>query len=80
MADCFRTMYPRTRCIADATELFIEMPSNPSAQQLTFSNYKNHTTAKALVGITPSGAICFISDLYDGNISDKKLTVECGIL
>ena len=49
------------------------MPSNPSAQQLTFSNYKNHNmhTAKALVGITPSGAICFNSDLYGGNISDK---------
>ena len=80
MPDCFRTMYPQTRCIIDATELFIKLPSNPSAQQLTFSNYKNHNTAKALVGITPSGALCFISDLYGGNISDKKLTVECGIL
>ena len=54
------------------------MPSNPSAEQLTFSNYKNHNTAKALVGITPCGAIYFISDLYGGNISDKKLTVESG--
>lgn len=80
MPDCFRAMYPCTRCIIDATELFIEMPSNPSAQQLTFSSYKNHNTLKALVGITPSGAVCFISDLYGGNISDKKLTVECGIL
>ena len=53
MPDCFQTTYHRTRCIIDATELFIEMPSNPSAQQLTFSNYKNHNTAKALVGITP---------------------------
>ena len=44
------------------------MPSNPLAQQLTFSNYNNHNTAKALVGIAPSGAICFISDLYGGNI------------
>ena len=70
-------MYPQTRCIIDATELIIDIPS---AQQLTFSNYRNHNTAKALVGITPSGAICFISDLYGGNISDKKLTVECGIL
>ena len=24
--------------------------------------------------------MCFISDLYGGNISDKKLTAECGIL
>ena len=49
-------------------------------QQLTFSNYKNHNTLKSLIGITPSGAVCFISDLYGGNISDKKLTAECGIL
>ena len=56
------------------------MPANPTAQQLTFSNYKNHNTFKALVGITPSGAVSFVSDLYGGNISDKKLTVQCGIL
>ena len=56
------------------------MPSNPTAQQLTFSNYKNSNTLKALVGITPSGAVYFVSDLYGGNISDKKLTAECGIL
>ena len=80
MPDCFRSLYPKTRCIIDATEIYIQMPSNPTAQQLTFSNYKNHNTLKALIGITPSGAICFISDLYGGNISDKKLTKECGIL
>ena len=80
MPDCFRSLYTQTRCVIDATELFIETPSNPSAQQLTFSNYKNHNTLKALVGITPSGAVCFVSDLYGGNISDKKLTVESDIL
>ena len=80
MPDCFRSLCPRTRCIIDATELLIEMPANPTAQQLTFSSYKNHNTLKTLVGITPSGAVCFVSDLYGGNISDKKLTVECGIL
>ena len=56
-------MYPTTRCIVDATKIFIEMPTNPTAQQLTYSNYKNHNTLKALVAITPSGAISFISDL-----------------
>ena len=80
MPDSFRSLYPRTRCIVDTTELYIEMPANLTAQQLTFSNYKNCNTFKALVGITPSGAICFVSDLYGGNISDKKLTVESGIL
>ena len=76
----FRSMYPTTRCIIDATEIFIEMPKNPTAQQLTYSNYKNHNTLKALVAITPSGAISFISDLYGGNISDKKLTQVSGLL
>ena len=58
----------------------IEIPANPSAQQLTFSNYKNRNTLKALIGITPSGVISFISDLYGGNISDKKLTQLSGLL
>ena len=56
------------------------MPANPSAQQLKFSHYKNHNTLKALIGITPSGAIIFISHLYGENISDKKLTQMSGLL
>ena len=35
---------------------------------------------KALVGITPSGATAFISELYLGSISDKKITVKSGLL
>jgi len=80
MPDSFQNMYPQARCIIDATELFIEMPTNPTAQQLTLSNYKNHNTFKALVGIMPSEAVCFVSYLYGGNISDKKLTIQSGIL
>lgn len=64
----------------DATEIYIQHPSSPVAQQLTFSSYKNHNTLKAVVGITPSGAVCFISELYGGCISDRELTVRCGIL
>ena len=30
-------------------------------------------TAKALTGVSPTGAISFISELYGGNISDKDL-------
>lgn len=79
MPKCFED-YPQTRCIIDATEIFIQQPSSPAAQQLTFSSYKNHNTFKGLVGITPSGAVCFISELYGGNISDKQLTARSGIL
>ena len=76
----FKEKYPTTRCIIDATEVFIQMPSNPTAQQLTFSSYKNHNTFKALVVVTPTGAISFISSLYGGNISDRELTIKSGLL
>ena len=56
------------------------MPSDPQAQQLTFSSYKNHNTFKALVAITPSGGISFVSKLYGGNISDRQLTEMSGLL
>jgi len=76
----FKNLYPSTRYIIDATEIFIQKPLNLSAQQLTFSSYKNHNTFKALIGISPSGGICFVSDLFGGNISDKQLAIQCGIL
>lgn len=76
----FKELYPSTRCIIDATEIFIQKPQNPTAQQLTFSNYKNHNTFKALIAISPSGAISYVSDLFGGNISDKELTTQCGLL
>lgn len=80
MPRTFKEDYPTTRCIIDATEIYIEKPSSPVAQQLTFSSYKNCNTLKALIGITPSGAISFISDLYGGCISDRQLTIKSGIL
>ena len=59
---------------------YVETPSLPDIQQMTFSNYKNSNTFKVLVGISPSGGIIFISDLYPGSISDKELTRKSGIL
>ena len=76
---CFKNKYKGTTVIIDATEIYTEKPSNPEAQQLTFSTYKNTNTLKALVGITPSGGVCFISDLYGGCISDKEITSKSGI-
>ena len=80
MPRAFRDLYPTTRVIIDDTEVFIETPSLPEIQQMTFSSYKNHNTYKALVGISPGGAITFVSILFPGSISDKELTRKSGLL
>ena len=63
MPVCFGD-YPTTRVVIDATEVFIEQPSSPVAQQQTFSSYKNHNTLKVLIEITPSGVVSFIQTVW----------------
>ena len=60
MPKVFKNSYPTTWCIIDATEIFIQIPSN-QAQQITYSSYKNQNSLKALVVETPSGAVSFVS-------------------
>ena len=66
--------------IIDCTELFCQKPSSLTIQSSLFSHYKHHITYKGLVGIFPSGAITFISELYDGSTSDVEIVKRCGIL
>ena len=76
----FRDKYPNTFAIIDATEVFIETPCDLQKQSSTWSNYKHRNTAKLLVGCTPNGAICFLSPLYVGSISDVELTRSSGFI
>ena len=76
----FFSKYPRTLVIIDCTEITVDNPSAPSSQKVTWSDYKSHNTFKLLVGITPSGAFSFISDLYSGAISDRAITIKSGLL
>ena len=55
--------FPSTRIIIDCTEIFLQKPTSPSAQRATWSNYKQHNTMKALVGISPTGYFTFVSKL-----------------
>ncbi|GFU82913.1 uncharacterized protein TNCV_4368151 [Trichonephila clavipes] len=68
------------RVIIDCTEFPIQKPSSPLRQHMTFSFYKNCNTLKAMIGIMPSGAICFISDLHCGSISDKELFLRSKLM
>ena len=37
-------------------------------------------TAKFLVGITPAGVVCYLSDAFPGSTSDKEIIVATKIL
>jgi hypothetical protein len=68
------------RCIIDCTELHIEKASNLTAQSLTFSSYKHHTTVKFLIAVVPTGGICYVSQAWGGRVSDRCITAESGFL
>ena len=80
MLDCFKYACPFTRVIIDCIEIFIEKPSCFRAQSATYSSYKSHKTAKGLVGISPQGAVTFVSDLFGGRASGRQIVVSSGIL
>ena len=80
MPQPFKDTYPNTRVIIDCTELLVEMPTSFRSQSATYSSYKNHNTAKGLIGISPAGYPTFVSELYAGRSSDKQVTKDCGIL
>ena len=72
--------YCDTYAIIDSTEVFIETPTDLQMQSSTWSIYKHHNTAKFLVGCTPNGAVCFVSPLFVGSISDVELTRFSGFI
>ena len=76
----FKEKFPSTRVIIDCTEVRCEMPSSLLLNSELFSSYKSHVTLKALVGIAPSGAITFVSQLYTGSISDREIVIRSGFL
>ena len=76
----FRQNFKQCIVVIDCFEVFIERPTSLKARAQTWSNYKHHNTAKFLIGISPQGAISFISKGWGGRVSDVHLTENCGIL
>ena len=76
----FADLYPRTQCIIDCSEVFIERPYGYVPRAQTYSNYKKHNTIKFLIGVTACGAICFLSKCWGGRASDRCITMNSGFL
>ena len=73
LPETYPSKYSDTRIILDCTEFFTAKPKNCTAQAATYSSYKNHNTVKLLVGITPTGLITFVSNVYGGCTSDRHI-------
>ena len=66
--------YKNIRCIIDCTEFFTQRLRHFQRQGNLYSTYKAHTTYKVLVAVAPNGAIMFVSDAYEGSVSDREIT------
>ena len=81
MPQCFIDSFgKKIAVIIDCFELYIDQPKNLTARNLTWSSYKHHHTAKYLIGITPQGSICFISEEWGGRSSDQHITENSNFL
>ena len=80
MPETFKRTYPPTRWILDCSERYCQRPSSLSTQSLLYSHHKSHVTYKGLIGVFLSGLTTFVSQLYDGSISDKEIVRKSGIL
>ena len=80
MPEIFKRTYLSTRCILDCTETCCQQPSFLSTQSSLYSHYKSHVTYNGLFSVSPSGSVMFVSQLYDGSISDKEMVRKSSIL
>lgn len=64
------------RALFDCTEFRCQSPSNFEHQGNLYSAYKAHTTFKVFVACTPNDSICFVSDVYEGSISDREIFIR----
>eukprot|EP00795_Rhopilema_esculentum_P009879 gene9879-18468_t len=74
----FRKYCPKYCVMVDCSELFIKTPSSLDNAAACWSNYKHHSTVKYLVGITPNGAISYLSGCCGGRATDVHIVKNAG--
>lgn len=73
-------LFKNLRMILDGAEFFIQRPSNFQQQGNTYSSYKSHNTVHVVIGISKEQAVTFVSPAYEGNMGDKRVVLESGLL
>ncbi|XP_018399458.1 PREDICTED: uncharacterized protein LOC108777145 [Cyphomyrmex costatus] len=79
MPKCFAE-FKQTRLVLDCTEIFVERPTCLKCRLRLYSHYKGSETIKLLLGVTPSGLISFLSEVYGGRASDKAIFNQIELL
>ena len=77
---CFSQTYPNVTVVFYCNEIKVQAPSSKVLNSELHSHYKSHTTLKGETGVSPTGAVTFVSALFEGCISDKEITLRSGIL
>lgn len=72
--------FKNIRVVVDGFEVFTQRSQDYREQGNTYSEYKASATYKFLVGMHIRGGVCFLSDAFEGAISDKDLFTRSGII
>jgi hypothetical protein len=64
------------RTVIDCTEIFTESPMYYRQAGNMYSSYKSPATSKVLIGVAPSGACMYVSEVYEGSISDREIVKQ----
>ncbi|XP_046864361.1 uncharacterized protein LOC124458378 [Xenia sp. Carnegie-2017] len=76
----FKQLFPQVVIVIDCTEIEMERPSALNNQSACYSSYKSRPTMKVLIGITPSGVLSYISELFPGSTSDLEIVKKSNFL
>ncbi|XP_022810099.1 uncharacterized protein LOC111347104 [Stylophora pistillata] len=76
----FIKKYPKTIVTVDATALKSQVLSSFQKHIESCSTYKSHTTFKSVIRVDPNGGIMFVSQSFEGSISEKQIVQRSGFL